>query len=89
MGIGVVFILQKMTEDTFFSKKKREFGKIVEDNKIVSIYLSIYYIYICIYIYSYSEIDSLYQEQAPLPNLACGAHFQFNNDDLFENVDWN
>ena len=22
-------------------------------------------------------------------NLACGAHVQFNNHDLFENVDWN
>ena len=22
-------------------------------------------------------------------NFACGAYFQFNNHDLFENVDWN
>ena len=22
-------------------------------------------------------------------NLSCDAHFQFNNHDLFENVDWN
>ena len=43
---------------------------------------------ICIYIpvqtlLVYFRNRHLYQ------NLACGAHFQFNNHDLFENVDWN
>ena len=83
-----------------FSPKKGEVGKTVEEWRLLrennlcflfslTIYLSIIYIYICMYIYSYSEIASLYQEQTPLPYLACGAHFQFNNDDLFENFDLN
>ena len=42
------------------------------------------------YIYSCSDIASLYFRNRHLyQNLACGAHFQFNNHDLFENVDWN
>ena len=39
--------------------------------------------------YSCSDVASLFQEQTPLPNLVCGAHFQLNNHDLLENVDWN
>ena len=47
------------------------------------------YIYIYIYIFSCSDIASLFQEQTLLPKSCLCAHFQFNNHDLFENVDWN
>ena len=63
----------------------------------INIYISIYiYIYTYIYIYniyiihSCSDITSLYFRRGDLhQNLACGAHFQFNNHDLFKNADWN
>ena len=70
-------------------------------NIYISIYIYIYiytyiYIYILyIYIYTYiihscSDITSLYFRRGDLhQNLACGAHFQFNNHDLFKNADWN
>ena len=32
---------------------------------------------------------SLVFRQKFYQNLACGAYFQFNNHDLFENVEWN
>ena len=57
------------------------------------------YIYIYIYIYVYISKDTcfvlsrtilVYFRNRPLyQNLACGTRFQFNNHDLFENVDRN
>ena len=81
-----------------FSSKREEVCKIVEEwrllrenNLSLIANLCVYkskniYIYIYIYIYAllvYFKNRHLYQD------LACGAHFQFNNHDLFENVDWN
>ena len=51
------------------------------------------HIYIYIYIYKYScsvqRLIIYFRNRHLYQNLACGAHFQFNNHDLLENVDWN
>ena len=52
-----------------------------------------YYIYKYImYIYNpvrTSQDFPLFFTLMPSLDLACGAHFPFNNHDLFEKVDWN
>ena len=41
------------------------------------------------YIYSCSDMLVYFRNRHLYQNLACGAHVQFNNPDLLENVDWN
>ena len=69
------------------------------------IYIYIYYIlYIYIYISAFllghcpllitdhifgKKVSLIVFRQKFYQNLACGIHFQFNNHDLFESVDWN
>ena len=86
-----------------FCPKRGEVGKIVEEwrllrennlslianlcvykSKNIYIYIYIYILYIPVWtLLVYFRNRHLYQD------LACGAHFQFNNHELFENVDWN
>ena len=45
-----------------------------------------------IYMYIYIPVQTLlvyFTNRHLHQNLACGAHSQFNNDDLLQNVDWN
>ena len=42
-----------------------------------------------IYIYIYIPVQTWLVSISGTDISTCGEHFQFNNHDLFENVDWN